>query len=109
MKDVMTIWMLAAAIVVLGIALDMSRMRVNRVGLSVTGWALMCACAGVLAAIPYMILRRRVWQQLIDAAWTLMGNDRNAPELCRKRLIALKQSGLVGDAVFRACLRSLDD
>lgn len=108
MKSLILVWLLAAAATAIGIAFDMRRLRVNYIWLSLTGWAALCACAGAVTAVLYLIMRQSVRKQLIDAAWQLIGDETHAPELRRKRLLALRQNGLVGETVFRACLRSLD-
>ena len=108
MKNLMMIWLGLAMAVAFAIAVDMSRLHANSVGLSLTEWALLCACAGALAVVPYLILRQNVRQRLVDAAWALIGDESHAPELRHQRLFALKRSGLMGVVVFRACLRSLD-
>ncbi|WP_321926892.1 hypothetical protein [Paraburkholderia guartelaensis] len=109
MINLMLIWLGLALTTALAIAFDMRRLRVNYVWLSMTGWSLLCACAGAAAAIPYLALRWRVRRNLIAAAWALIGDESHTPELRQQRLIALKQSGLVGDVVFRICLRRLND
>jgi hypothetical protein len=108
MKNLMMIWLCAATAAALGIALDMRRLKVNRVGLSPPGWAVACVFAGAFAAVPYLMLRRRVWRTLLNAAWKLVGDDSHAPAVRRERLDALRRSGLIGRPVLRACLRTLN-
>jgi len=102
------IWLLTAVPVALGIAFDMRRLRVNRVGLSSWGWAAACVCASAFMVVPYLILRRRVWRKLIEAVWRFVGDSSYAIDVRRERLHALRASGLIGKAAFRACARTLD-
>lgn len=108
MKNLMLVWLTAAVPAALGIALDMRRLKVNQVGLSLPGWAVVCMCASAFALVPYLILRRRIWRKLIDAAWRFVGDDSHAVEVRRVRLRTLRRSGLICDAAFRACTRTLD-
>ncbi|MDE1142910.1 MAG: hypothetical protein V4793_25920 [Paraburkholderia tropica] len=108
MKVLVMIWLLAATFTVLGIAIDMRRLRAHRVWLPLRGWVVACACAGTFSALPYLFMRQRVRRKLIAAAWVLIGGQSQPPEIRRKRLLALKQSGLLGEVVFRVCLASLD-
>lgn len=108
MKNLTMIWLCAAVSAALGIALDMRRLKVNRVGLSPPGWAAVCVCAGAFAVVAYLILRRRVWRKLIDAAWRFVGDSSYAIDVRRERLHALWHCGLIGEAAFRACTRTLD-
>ncbi len=108
MKDLTMIWLVAAVPAALGIALDMRRLKVNRVGLSSRGWAVACVGTSAFALVPYAILRRRVWRKLIEAAWRFAGDSSHATDVRRERLHALWRNGLIGDAVFRVCTRALD-
>lgn len=108
MKNLMMIWLCAATAAALGIALDMRRLKVNRVCLSPLGWAVACVFASAFAALPYLMLRRRVWRTLLDAAWKLAGDESHTPAVRRERLDALQRSGLIGRPVLRACLRTLN-
>jgi len=108
MKNVMVVWLTAAVPAALSIALDMRRLKVNRVGLSPRGWAVVCMCASAFALVPYLILRRRIWRKLIDAAWHFVGDNSHAIEVRRERLHALRRTGLICDSAFRACERTLD-
>lgn len=108
MKSLMMIWLGAAMAAAFGIALDMRRLKVNRVGLSSPGWAAACVCASAFTVVPYLILRRRVWRKLIEAVWRFVGDSSYAIDVRRERLNALRASGLIGKAAFRACARTLD-
>ena len=108
MKNLVIVWLSAAVPTALGIALDMRRLKVNQVGLPPRGWAVACVCASAFAVVPYLVLRRRVWRTLIDAAWHFVGDSSHTIDVRRKRLHALRRSGLIGDAAFRICSRTLD-
>lgn len=108
MKNLMMDWLAAAVPAALGIALDMRRLKVNQVGLSPPSWAVVCVCASAFAVVPYLILRRRVWRELIDATWHFVGDNSHAIDVRRKRLHALRRNGLIGDTAFRVCSRTLD-
>lgn len=102
------IWLLDAAVVALGIALDMRRLRINRVGLGRRGWLLASVCGGPVAGAAYLVLRRAAWRALVAAVWQGVGDASHPTHIRRARLVALHRSGLVGEPVFRACLRTLD-
>ncbi|ABE30558.1 hypothetical protein [Paraburkholderia xenovorans] len=108
MKNVTMIWLLTAVPAAAGIAFDMHRLRVNRVGLSSWGWAATCICLSAFAVVPYLILRRRVWRKLIEVVWRFVGDNAHALDVRRDRLQALRTSGLIGEAAFRVCARALD-
>jgi hypothetical protein len=78
MNTRLMVWLLAATLVVTGIAVDMRRLHANHVWLSLTEWTLICALVGAPAVIVYLILRQRVRRQLIEAAWALMGDGDKA-------------------------------
>jgi hypothetical protein len=86
----------------------MRRLAVNRVGLSAAGWTGVCLIAGVVAAVPFLMLRRRVFRALLNGAWALAGDEKYESAVRRDRLIALQRCGLVGEPVFRACLKALE-
>ncbi|MFP3707164.1 hypothetical protein SB783_24390 [Paraburkholderia sp. SIMBA_009] len=75
MKVLVMIWLLAATFTVLGIAIDMRRLRAHRVWLPLRGWVVACACAGTFSALPYLFMRQRVRRKLIAAAWVLIGGQ----------------------------------
>ncbi|MEJ0003537.1 MAG: hypothetical protein WDN30_08205 [Pararobbsia sp.] len=102
------LWPIATAGIALGVVLDMRRLRINRAGLSRTGWVLACACAGPLAGAAYCVIRKRTRRRLIDSVWQLVGDATQSTHVRRERLVALQRSGLVSDAVFKACLVTLD-
>jgi hypothetical protein len=108
MKNLMMAWLSGAVPAALGIALDMHRLKVNQVGLSPSGWTVVCVSASAFTVVPYLILRRRVWRKLIDAAWNFVGDNSHAIDVRRERLHALKRTGLICDSAFRACMRTLD-
>lgn len=108
MKNLTMIWLITAVLAALGIAFDMRRLRVNRVGLSSWGWAAACIGVGALTVVPYVILRRRVLRKLIQAVWRFVGDSSYATDVRRERLHVLRASGLIGKAAFRACTRTLD-
>ncbi|VVE48663.1 hypothetical protein PCO31111_04585 [Pandoraea communis] len=108
MKYLMLSWLVVAGLVAVAITLDMRRLRVNRAGLSVAGWAMTCAAAGALAAVPYLIQRRRVRRQLLAATWVLIGDESQSAALRRERLDTLWRNGLLGESIFRACAERLE-
>lgn len=108
MMTLMTAWLCTVVAVALGIALDMRWLHVSRVGLSLPGWIVLCVFVGVLAAVPYLILRRRKWLRLLAAATQLSGKASDSLDARRTRLDLLRSDGLIGEPVFRACLKKLD-
>lgn len=102
------VWLSGVAVTVLGIALDMRRLRANRVGLPAAGWVFASACVGPVAGAAYLLLRRSARRALIDAAWALVGDANQPAHVRRERLIALERSGVLGVPIFRACLAVLD-
>lgn len=103
------IWLATASGVALGIALDMRRLRVNRVGVRLTAWVVACACTGPAAGLAYLVLRPAVRRTLVDAVWQIVGDASTPPDIRRARLLELRRSGLVGEPVFRFCLHVLED
>ncbi|MGG1946831.1 hypothetical protein AB1286_18780 [Trinickia sp. NRRL B-1857] len=102
------LWFAAAAATALGITLDMGRLKVNRVGISRTGWILACAFAGPLAVGAYLYRRRIAWRALIDAVWQAAGDSSQPVHLRRQRLLALRNTGVIGRRVFLACWEELE-
>lgn len=102
------VWLSCSAAIAFGIALDMHRLRVNRVGLRPIGWAVASACIGPVAGAAYLIRRRAARSALIEAVWQFVGDASHPVDVRRERLIALKHSGLLGAPIFRACLAALD-
>ncbi|WP_459709519.1 hypothetical protein [Paraburkholderia sp. 2C] len=103
-----TIWMLGAPWVALAIAFDMRRLVAHRVGLTRTGWLFVCACAGPLAIIAYLICRRAVFGRLVHAVWDIAGDGSHTVPARRSRLIAMRENGLIGAPVFRRCMSELE-
>lgn len=103
-----SLWFVAAAATALGIALDMRRLRVNRIGTSRTGWAVACVCAGPLAAGAYLYQRKAAWRALIDAVWLAVGDASHPVHVRRQRLLALRETGVIGRRVFLACWDELE-
>lgn len=101
-------WVTAAAATAVGISLDMRRLKVSHVGTSRSGWAVACACAGPLAAGAYLYLRRTTWRTLIDAVWQAAGDASQPMHLRRQRLLALRDTGVIGRPVFLACWQELE-
>ncbi|WP_431821307.1 hypothetical protein [Burkholderia sp. F1] len=101
-------WFISGAMTALGIALDMHRLRVNRVGLRPIGWVIASTCVGPFAGVAYLFRRRAAWSALIESVWQFVGDASYPTDVRRERLIALEQSGLLGSPVFRACLAKLD-
>ena len=106
MKTQTMLWMLTASIAAIGIAIDMRRLKIHRAGLSPPEWAIACIFLNVLAVLPYLIERRRIWKKLIDAAWQFVGDDAYSPDARRARLDALRDCGVIGEPVYRACLKN---
>lgn len=99
-------WLISALVSWCAISLDMRRLVINRIGLTRAGWLIACAATGPLAGLMYLLLRERGRQALILAACTMLGDT--APiDVRRIRLDALLASGLVGEPVYRACLKRL--
>ncbi|WP_256252714.1 hypothetical protein [Burkholderia ubonensis] len=104
----MAVWLLMVAGTAIVIADDMRRLAVNRVWLSRVGWMTASMCAGPVAGIAYLAFRRATRQELFDSAWRIVGDSACSINLRRKRLVALRQAGLIGAPIFRACLRELE-
>ncbi|MCW0080580.1 hypothetical protein [Burkholderia pseudomallei] len=103
------LWFAAAAVTALGIALDMRRLKVNRVGMSRIGWILACACAGPFVAGVYVYQRRAAWRALINAVWEAAGDDSHPVHVRRQRLLALRHTGVIGRQVYLACWEELEE
>ncbi|BCN13325.1 hypothetical protein RPSD_52100 (plasmid) [Ralstonia solanacearum] len=101
-------WLSSAAAVALGIVLDMSRLRINRVGLPAACWIVACVCVGPLAGAAYLLRRRVVRRELIEAASELIGDSSHSVQIRRERLIALERNGVLGAAICRAGLAALE-
>jgi hypothetical protein len=97
------LWFAAAAATASGIALDMRRLRVNRVGTSRTGWAVACALAGPIAGGVYLYQRRIAWRALVEAVWQAAGDGSQPLHVRRQRLLVLRNTGVIGRRVFLAC------
>jgi len=102
------IWLVVASGVALMIAHDMQRLAVHRVGVTRTGWLLVCAGLGPFAGVIYLFLRRTVWRELIESTWKFVGDEAHPLSMRRRRLIALRRAGLIGAPVFRRCLALLE-
>lgn len=102
------VWLSSATATALGIALDMHRLRANRVGLRPIGWVVASACIGPIAGAAYLIQRQAARSALIEAVWLLVGDASHPVDVRRARLIALERSGLLGAPIFQACLATLD-
>ncbi|MCK4118449.1 hypothetical protein ACI2UK_13455 [Ralstonia nicotianae] len=102
-------WLSSAAAVALSIVLDMSRLRTNRVGLPAVCWIVVCACVGPLAGAAYLLRRRVVQRELMEAASELIGDASHPAQMRRERLIALERAGVLGAAICRACLAALEE
>lgn len=98
-----SLWFAVAAATASGIALDMRRLRVNRVGMSRTGWAVACVVAGPLAGGAYLYRRRIAWRALLDAVWQAAGDRSQPVHVRRQRLLTLHHTGVIGRRVFLAC------
>lgn len=101
------LWFAAAAATASGIAFDMRRLRINRVGTSLTGWAVACAFAGPLAGGVYLYHRRGAWRALVQAVWQAAGDHSHPIHVRRQRLLALRNTGVIGRRVFLACWEEL--
>lgn len=104
---VKVMWLLTAVGVALGIVCDMRRLKVNRVGTSRLVWVIASACTGPFAGATYLVLRRAIWRTLIEAVWRAVGDASQPRHVRRVRLLELRRCGLVGEPVYRACLRTL--
>jgi len=98
-----SLWFAAAATTASGIALDMQCLRVHRVGMSRTGWAVACAVAGPLAGGAYLYQRRIAWRALVEAVWQAAGDRSQPVHVRRQRLLALRHTRVIGRRVFLAC------
>jgi hypothetical protein len=107
MKTLSMLLMLTATLSALGIASDMRRLKVNRVGLSPPGWVVACIFGNLIAVLLYLVVRRRVWKKLLDAAWHFVGDEAAPYDARRTRLDALRDNGVVGEPIYRACVRTL--
>jgi hypothetical protein len=103
------LWFVAASGVALAIAFDMRRLAVQRVGLSRIGWLFVCVGTGPFAGVAYLFFRRAVWSELLDSVWEIVGDASHPVSVRRKRLLALRSSGLIGAPVFRRCLVLLEE
>ena len=102
------IWLLTATGIAGAVIVDMRRLCVHRVGLPPVGWLLVCLGTGPLAIVAYAVCRRAIWRRLVNSVWKIVGDGSHPTHVRRRRLIALRQNGLIGVPVFLACMKSLD-
>lgn len=105
---VQLIWSGCAVTTALAIAFDMHQLRTRRIGLTLASWIVASACAGPIAGAIYLGKRAAAKRALVNAAWTLVGDASVPIHVRRDRLIALKQAGLMGPSIYRACSEVLD-
>lgn len=103
------VWMLAAAVAALAVMVDMRRLVIRRLGLTRTGWMLACALVGPLTVIVYLPLRHLAARKLVESVWAVIGDDSQPIEARRARLVALRQTGLIGAPIYRTCLRAVEE
>lgn len=103
------LWIVMALASVLAIACDMRRLAANQVGLPLWVWIAAVLAIGVFALPIYLRLRVGACRRLMAAAWTMAGDERTDPSLRRRRLEALRQVGLIGKPIYRACLKQLEE
>lgn len=101
------IWLSGSAATALGIAIDMHRLRINRLGISRAGWVIASVVGGPVAGVFYLFRRPSARRTLIEHVWQLAGGASAPPEIRLRRLQVLRDSGLIGPAIFRACLQEL--
>lgn len=101
------IWLLIAMGIAAAVITDMRRLCVHRAGLPPVGWLLVCVCTGPFAIAAYLVCRRAVWRRLVDSVWQIAGDASHPTHVRRRRLITLRQSGLIGAPVFLACMKAL--
>ena len=108
MLTLMMIWLVTATGIAGAVIVDMRRLCVHRVGLRPVGWLLVSLSTGPLAIVAYLVCRRAVWRRLVNSVWQIAGDGSHPTYVRRRRLIALRQNGLIGVPVFHACMKSLD-
>ncbi|HTJ95421.1 MAG TPA: hypothetical protein VL424_20180 [Pararobbsia sp.] len=102
------IWLLGSIGIATGIVRDMRRMGINRVGFSRPAWFVASVCGGPLAAIVYLVLRRSARRRLVDSVWLMVGDSSHLREVRHARLLTLRAHDLIGEVVFKTCLRSIE-
>lgn len=102
------IWMLGAIAVAFSIARDMSRLMVNRVGLSRAEWIALALLFGPLTGLLYLYRRAVIWRRLIASVWLVVGDASVETSQRRARLDSLRDGGLISQAVYDACLQQLN-
>jgi hypothetical protein len=102
------IWLLTATGIAAALIADMRRLCVHRMGLSPVGWFLVCLCTGPCAIAAYLVCRRAAWRRLVDSVWQIAGDASHPTDVRRRRLITLRQNGLIGTPVFLACMKALN-
>jgi hypothetical protein len=101
------VWLLGAAVVALGILLDLRRLIAGRIRASWVAWVVVGAFSGPIACAIYLFIRRRVRRKLVHAVWQIVGDELHPTRVRRQRLITLRDCGLVGPTIFRVCLKAL--
>jgi hypothetical protein len=61
-----------------------------------------------LAAGAYLYQRKATWRALIDAVWQAAGDASHPVHVRRQRLLALRNTGVIGRRVFLACWEVLE-
>lgn len=101
-------WVVVALAVALAITWDMRRLATNRAGLPLSGWVVLAAVLGALVLPFYVRQRAKVRRRLIAAAWVMVGGGDVESSIRLRRLEALHRAGLIGEPIFRTCLKRLD-
>lgn len=104
---IFVLWSLGALLSALGILIDMGRLGVSRESASARIWIGASIAFGPLAVVIYLFKRPAIRRQLIGAVWRLVGNASHPASVRHARLEALHRMGLVGPAIYRSCLREL--
>lgn len=101
------LWSLSALLSAVFIAIDMRRMRANRVGVSARTWIGVSLVAGPLALGVYLFKRRAVREALIEGVWRLIGDGSHPLSRRYASLEALYRLEIVGPSIYFACRRAL--
>ena len=104
----LTGWFVFAALAAVSIVIDMRRLAVHRAGLRSVGWVICCVALGPLVCPVYLVVRSRTKRRYVCATWRAVGGDDTPVEDRRRRLVALREIGMVGEPIFRHCSRVLD-
>lgn len=102
------LWVVAALMFTSGIAIDMRCLGLRGLHIRARTWFLLSVAVGPISVVIYMCKRQSLRRRLMDAAWRLIGNEEFSVEVRRARLVTLRHTGLIGPAIYKACLQVLE-